>query len=567
MTSKTIPRHRRLMTLLCAILLFCCVLPTSAFAADVTVTTAYSDAYFQTFSSKGTWVGIGTPKHYVVETGEVCYCVQTDKTEPTNAGYTSVPAESVYNVAAVRKGIQIILENGYPTTTGGFTEDEARYATANAIRFFLVDCGESYVPAWMNLNMYGQFFRARSGYEALWDWCLQLRALANAQGSVGGSAYHALSFSSGSVTLTESGDYFVGTVSVSMTGCEGGYRMDSSSLPDGSSVTGYTGNNGDTLNIMIPTSYPLQNYSLSITGSGYQSTSGLQFYAPYNTSLQNVVTYVSGTVGELEDMANASMNISTPEVTVKTGSLLIRKTDSESGQSLAGVGYRVFDATGAQVQEGYTGGDSTLRFDDLELGEYSYTEFSAPKGYILDETAHSFILTERGQVIEESRTNDRRKGAIIVHKRDAYGNALAGSTFTLESSTDGGGTWSAAQQLTTDATGDITFTGLAADSGILYRLTETATADGYGLQGETIYCGTLPCEYDAATVSGNGFEVIGDKAYLYEISFTVCNCPNLAMPFTGGSGYGLIIFSLLMLLGMGAYLYLISLRRKLHGKN
>ena len=567
MTNRTKPRHRRMVTLLCAILLFCCVLPTSAFAADVTVTTAYSDAYFQTFSSKGTWVGIGTPKHYVVETGEVCYCVQTDKTEPTNAGYTSVPAESVYNVAAVRKGIQIILENGYPTTTGGFTDDEARYATANAIRFFLVDCGEPYVPAWMNLNLYSQFFRARSGYEALWDWCLQLRALANAQGSVGGSAYHAVSFSSGSVTLTEDGNYFVGTVSMSLAGCEGGYRLDSSSLPAGSAVSGYTGNNGDVLTVMIPTDYELQGFTLYATGVGYQSTSGLQFYTPYNSNLQSVVAYVSGTVGELSDVAHASMNISTPEVIVKIGSLLIRKTDSESGQPLAGVGYRVYDSGGAQIREGYTGGDGTLRFDDLELGEYSYMEFSAPKGYILDEAAHSFTLTERGQVVEESRTNDRRKGVITVHKRDAYGNALAGSTFTLESSADGGGTWSASQQLTTDGTGDIAFSGLAADSGILYRLTETATADGYGLQGEAIYCGMLPCEYDAATVSGNGFEVIGDKAYLYEISFTVCNCPNLAMPFTGGSGYASIISLSLMLFGMGAYLYLISLRRKLHGKN
>ena len=560
------PRRRRLMVLLCVILLFCSLLSSTAFAAGVTVSTAYSDAYFQTFSSKGTWVGIGTPKHYIVETGEVCYCVQTDKTEPTNAGYAEVAAESVFNTPAVLKGIQIILENGYPTTTGGFSDDEARYATANAIRFFLVDCGEPYVPAWMNLNLYSQFFRARSGYEDLWNWCLSLRNLANAQGSVGGSTYHAVSFSSGSVSLTEDGDYFIGTVSVSLAGCEGGYRLDNSSLPSGSSVTGYTGVSGDVLTIMIPTAYELQAFTLYATGIGYESSSDLQFYTPYNPNLQNVVTYVSGTIGELADVASTSVSISTPEVLVKTGSLLLRKTDSESGQPLAGVGYRVLDAGGAQIREGYTGPDGTLRFDDLELGSYTYKEFAAHTGYILDETAYSFTVTERGQVVEESRTNDRRKGEIYVHKRDAAGNALAGSSFTLESSYDGGVSWNVVQQLTTDGTGDISFANLQARAGILYRLTETATADGYGLQAGTIYCGALPCEYDAAAVSSSRFEIVGDKAYLYSLDFTVCNCPNLTMPFTGGSGYTGIILSSLMLFGMGVFIYLKQLRRKLHGK-
>lgn len=114
------------MVLLCALLLFGALLPTAAYADNVTVSTAYSDSYFQTFSSKGTWVGIGTPKHYITETGQVVYCVQTEKGEPTNAPYYEVPGESAFSVYAVRRGIEIILQNGYPTTTNGFSEDEAR---------------------------------------------------------------------------------------------------------------------------------------------------------------------------------------------------------------------------------------------------------------------------------------------------------------------------------------------------------------------------------------------------------------------------------------------------------
>lgn len=108
------PRRRRLVMLLCVTFLFCSLLSSAAFAAGVTVSTAYSDSYFQTFSSKGTWVGIGTPKHYIVETGEVCYCVQTDKTEPTNAGYTEVDGEQVFNTPAVLRASRSSLKTATP---------------------------------------------------------------------------------------------------------------------------------------------------------------------------------------------------------------------------------------------------------------------------------------------------------------------------------------------------------------------------------------------------------------------------------------------------------------------
>lgn len=64
-------RRKRLTVLLCALLLFGSMFTTFAYADNVTVSTAYSDSYFQTFSSKGTWVGIVTPKHYITETGQV----------------------------------------------------------------------------------------------------------------------------------------------------------------------------------------------------------------------------------------------------------------------------------------------------------------------------------------------------------------------------------------------------------------------------------------------------------------------------------------------------------------
>lgn len=85
--------HRQLLVLFCALLLFGSMLPLTAFAADVTVSTTDSTAYFQTFSSKGVWVDIGTPLHTVNGTGQVAYCLQTDYSSPSDSGYSSIDGD------------------------------------------------------------------------------------------------------------------------------------------------------------------------------------------------------------------------------------------------------------------------------------------------------------------------------------------------------------------------------------------------------------------------------------------------------------------------------------------
>ncbi len=420
--AKIISR-RRLTMLLCALLLFGTFLSTTAYADSVTVSTAYSDSYFQTFSSKGTWVGIGTPKHYITETGQVVYCVQMEKTEPSNAPYSSVSGESVFSSESVRRGIELIIRNGYPTTNGGFSDDEARYATANAIRFFLVDCGAPYVPQWMNLNAYSQFFRARSGYEALWNWCLSLRAIANSQTGIP-TTTHTVSFSNSSLALTEDGDYFVGQSIVTLSGCEGGYRLDSSSLPGGSSVYGYTGNSGDVLTVDIPVAYEQSAYTLYATGVGYADNGSLEFYSPSNNSgLQTVVTYVGADFSNLSDVAYASMGVSTPRAAPRTATVTVYKRDSETGALLAGAGFRLYSG-GSLVAEGYTDSNGVLTFTGLPLGAYTFQEFAAPSGYVLDTSIHSFQLDTGGQNLGYDAYNAPIRVSLTIQKQDAETHAV-----------------------------------------------------------------------------------------------------------------------------------------------
>lgn len=110
------------------------------------------------------------------------------------------------------------------------------------------------------------------------------------------------------------------------------------------------------------------------------------------------------------------------------------------------------------------------------------------------------------------------------------------AAFLLEYSTDNGASWTAVfsregdnvqpggctsprladGQLTTGESGNVTFSGLRADSSILYRLTETKAPDGHSLLGSPLYIGTLPVEIagtavDTETVDGVTFGLIERK--------------------------------------------------------
>ena len=179
---------------------------------------------------------------------------------------------------------------------------------------------------------------------------------------------------------------------------------------------------------------------------------------------------------------------------------------------------------------------------------------------------YSFSITEDGVTISHTRVNERRPGTIEVKKQDANGNPFAGVAFLLEYSTDEGSTWlpvfsRAADeknitrggctspgltdgQLVTDETGKVRFTGLRADSKILYRLTETAAPEGYALMAGSLYVGTLPIETD--NIYASDAEVFGSKAFVYTLIVTATNDPVFRMPETGGSGFGYLPFAMLL---------------------
>ena len=251
------------------------------------------------------------------------------------------------------------------------------------------------------------------------------------------------------------------------------------------------------------------------------------------------------------------------------GDLRIVKVDKATQTPLEGAGYRVFNADGEVVAEGYTDENGEVSFENLAYGEYTYQEFVAPEGFVLDETVYSFSIIQDGVEIAKEHNNQPKEGSITIYKVDEAGRPLPDVTFLLEFSVDGGKTWSPIQyheetddvragcctsegldqgSLVTGVDGYAVFTGLCIDTQlgeVLYRVTETATKNGYSL---------LP---------GYAFNDSLSENTDIEVSFTVVNQPEFKMPATGGSGFtGMMIAVAFAGLAAAAMLLMMKKRRE-----
>ena len=106
-----------------------------------------------------------------------------------------------------------------------------------------------------------------------------------------------------------------------------------------------------------------------------------------------------------------------------TGELELTKLDVSTGKLLPNAGFRIKDAEGNTVVEGYTDENGIVRFT-LGYGEYTYEEFSAPEGYLLDTTPHAFSISEDGQIVKAEMTNERVPTPEIPQTGDSSGLTL-----------------------------------------------------------------------------------------------------------------------------------------------
>jgi hypothetical protein len=416
-------RRRSIVVLLCAILLFGTVFSTTVFADTALISSAPMTSYFETYTSTGAWTDLQTPAHWITATGEVAYCLQTSKDNPYNAGYYTIDGEEVYDYG-VLTGLKAILDHGYPATTMGFSDEEARYATANAIRFWLAENRCDGVPQYLNLNVNGDWIRGKSGYETLFRYSLYLLYMARTQDTTpveGGT----LVFDPDEITLAEdaSGQYFTGQVNLTKN-ISGDYSL-MDNAPEGMlTVTGHTGKQSETLTLKVPASYANQSCTLCAYGMDEAPAAALFFWAPASANNQRIVTYVLDSTQSV--FVRGFLTINVPASAERTGSIRITKTGDNS-EALPGVSFSLYDSNQTLIDSGTTDGSGQITFTGLALGDYFYQETETLSGYVLDSTMYPITVSSSDQATEVSVTNTRASGSIVVMKTDAEtGAALSG---------------------------------------------------------------------------------------------------------------------------------------------
>lgn len=91
----------------------------------------------------------------------------------------------------------------------------------------------------------------------------------------------------------------------------------------------------------------------------------------------------------------------------ETGTLEITKRDVSDGKLLPDAGFRIKDENGKTVVEGYTDKHGIAEFK-LRVGKYTYEEFDAPDGYIIDTKPHKFEIKKDGEIVKAKMTNKKQ---------------------------------------------------------------------------------------------------------------------------------------------------------------
>lgn len=412
------------------VLLVTLILFASSALAAVSVGSRNTTNMFDYNGGSG-WKDLKTPEHYIVGTSpeQVAYCLQHKNDSPSNSPYSDSDILGTYS-ARVQTGLRIIFENSYPYATGGLTAAEARYATANAVRFWLSENGDSGQYNFTNLGAYsdsqlrsyaaggqiGSKIRANSGYTDVLQFSIELLIKARSQSLMA----HSISLSAPSMAI--SGSYFVGTARVYTTNMNGGYVLNTSGLPSGSSVSGYTGQSGDTLTVWIPVSEANANrsFSISATGRDNRTRSNMFAYAPNNSSLQRVIVAKNA---EYIDAQTVWAAVNTPQIyadlTVTSLSsnassynagdtITVTATLKNQGLRSAGGFYVSLTSADLSTQTRYVsslgaGGSTTVSFT------YTAPSLSSTRDISVTATADS-----TGAVAESNESNNTRSASFRV---------------------------------------------------------------------------------------------------------------------------------------------------------
>jgi hypothetical protein len=197
-----------------------------------------------------------------------------------------------------------------------------------------------------------------------------------------------------------------------------------------------------------PTGFTFNNFSCTSSGTGTSTT-------PTSSTTQKNVSITIAGGGTVTCIYTNDQ---------QRGAIKISKTDSKTGNALAGATFSITSGGTAITGSPFTtGADGSVCVDDLAFGSYVVTETGAPTGYSIDDaTGHTVTVDNNAKcsdnpyVGETHSATDTPLSDIQVRFRDG-GSGATSATITCDNST---GTTS-----TTDTTGwddTTTITGIEA---------------------------------------------------------------------------------------------------------
>lgn len=184
----------------------------------------------------------------------------------------------------------------------------------------------------------------------------------------------------------------------------------------------------------------LEGFSFRITG---KAITGQEYDRTFTTDKDGIIT-ISGlrigtyTVSEIADEAteryilpdDQTVDIRSKEVTdvefyndERVIPFEIKKTDISTGELIPGCGFRIRNADGDIVIEGYTDENGIAKFE-LVCGDYTYQEFDAPEGYIINEKEYPFTINPDDTIVKAEMSNTGT-GTIEITKTDISNGALS----------------------------------------------------------------------------------------------------------------------------------------------
>ena len=355
-------------------------------------------------------------------TGMPAYCIDYNRGIPSPESLTGEFDPMTIFDPDTYKGLENLLLAGYPFETGGLSSAEAQACTQLAVWCWTYET--------LGYGLDANRYTATSGREDVYTYFTGLMEAARNQTPPD------IGIDCTDIEMLINGDTLTGTTTVTLRNLQSGYTIDESLLPDGITVSGFTGGNGDVLTFTAPMSYSGESVTIEnlFTGQDTRSALNLFWYDNSNPSQQRmVISYLDETT--IAVAAGVSLRFEEmPEP--EYGNIKLLKIASENENPLAGAVFGVFRAEDdTKVCELESGEDGTAISPELPLGDYYLLELQSPENYLLSED-RIYVTVTANETAEITAVNfpvplpEPTEGKIKLIKKDFDdGTLLADAVF------------------------------------------------------------------------------------------------------------------------------------------